>query len=94
MDPWGRDVGNPFDSFFDLDRDGVLDPVEQAFQLDFLERQMKEDDLSAEIDDDLDLDDRDLNDLDLDDLEFMDEDERRDALEEAGYDPDDFEDDF
>ena len=30
-------------------------------------------------------------DLDLDELEDMDEDERRDALEEAGYDPDEFE---
>ena len=94
MDSWDRDVENSFDSFFDRNGDGVLDPIEQGFQLDFLERQMKEDDLSAEIDDDLDLDDRDLNDLDLDDLEFMDEDERRDALEEAGYDPDDLEDDF
>jgi len=33
-------------------------------------------------------------DLELDDLEFMDEDERREALEDAGYDPDDFDDDF
>ena len=28
----------------------------------------------------------------LEDLEFMDEDERRDALEMMGYDPDDFDD--
>lgn len=34
------------------------------------------------------------NGLDLDDLEFMNEDERREALEEAGYDPDGFDDDF
>ena len=32
--------------------------------------------------------------MELDDLEFMDEDERREALEDAGYDPDDFDDDF
>ena len=38
--------------------------------------------------------DEDEEELDLDDLEFMDEDERREALEEAGYDPDDFDDDF
>ena len=90
MDPWGREVQNPFDSFFDFDRDGVLNPIEQGFELDFLERQMKEDELSYETDED----DLELDGLDLDDLEYMDEDERREALEEAGYDPDDFEDDF
>ena len=37
---------------------------------------------------DIDSDD----DLDFDDLEDMDEDERRDALEDAGYDPDDWDD--
>ena len=81
---WDRDVENSFDSLFDMNRDGVLDPVEQGFQLDFLTRQMEEDDKT----------DEDEDELDLDDLEFMDEDERREALEEAGYDPDDFDDDF
>ena len=85
MDSWDRDVENSFDSFFDRNGDGVLDPIEQGFQLDFLERQMKEDDGIIEDENDLD--------LDLDDLEDMDEDERREALEEAGYDPDDFDDD-
>lgn len=75
---------NSFDSLFDMNRDGVLDPVEQGFQLDFLTRQMEEDDKS----------DEDVDELDLDDLEFMDEDERREALEEAGYNSDDFDDDF
>ena len=32
--------------------------------------------------------------LDRDELEFMDTDERREALEDAGFDPDDFDDDF
>lgn len=81
---WDRDVENSFDSLFDMNRDGVLDPVEQGFQLDFLARQMEEDDHS----------DDDEDELDLDELEYMDEDERREALEEAGYDPDDFDDDF
>ena len=81
---WDKDVENSFDSLFDMNRDGVLDPVEQGFQLDFLTRQMEEDNKS----------DEDEEELDLDDLEFMDEDERREALEEAGYDPDDFDDDF
>ena len=81
---WDKDVENSFDSLFDMNRDGVLDPVEQGFQLDFLTRQMEEDN---KFDDD-------EEELDLDDLEFMDEDERREAMEEAGYDPDDFDDDF
>lgn len=80
---WDREVRDSFDSLFDLNRDGMLDPAEQAFQLDFLTREM-EGNASEEYDED----------LDLDDLEFMDEDERREALEEAGYDPDDFDDDF
>ncbi len=75
---WDREVRDSFDSLFDLNRDGMLDPTEQAFQLDFLTREMEGD--SEEHDED----------LDLDDLEFMDEDERREALEDAGYDPDDF----
>lgn len=81
---WDRDVENSFDSLFDMNRDGVLDAVEQGFQLDFLTRQMEEENRSDEEEDE----------LDLDDLEFMDEDDRREALEEAGYDPDDFDDFF
>ena len=77
---WDRNVVNSLDSLFDMNRDGLLDPVEQGFQLDFLARQMGEDDRS---------DDDDLN---LDELDYMAEDERREVLEEAGYDPDDFND--
>ena len=46
--------------------------------LDFITRDMEEQD------------DTDDDELDLDDLEDMDPDERREALEDAGYDPDDF----
>ena len=61
----------------------MLDPAEQAFRLDFLTREMKDETCEEH-----------GKDLDLDDLEFTDEDERREALEDAGYDPDDFDDDF
>ena len=81
---WDRKVENSFDGLFDINRDGVLDPVEQGYQLDFLSHQIEEDDRSIGTGDD----------FDIDDLELMDEDERRDALEEAGYDPDDYDDDF
>ena len=80
---WDREVRDSFDSLFDLNRDGLLDPAEQSFQLEFLTREM-EVEASEENDED----------LDLDDLELMDKDERREALEDAGYDPDDFDDDF
>ena len=73
-----REVKGSFDGLFDLNRDGVLDPAEQAFQLDFIMRDMEEQD------------DTDEEELDPDDLEDMDPDERREALEDAGYDPDDF----
>lgn len=80
---WDRNVENSFDRMFDMNRDGVLDPVEQAFQLDYIASQMEEENRSDDDDE-----------LDLDELEFMDEDERREALEEAGYDLDDYDDDF
>ena len=80
---WDRNVENSFDRMFDMNRDGILDPVEQAFQLDYIASQMEEENRSDDDDE-----------LDLDELEFMDEDERREALEEAGYDLDDYDDDF
>ena len=80
---WDRNLENSFDRMFDMNRDGVLDPVEQAFQLDYIAGQMEEENRSDDDDE-----------LDLDELEFMDEDERREALEEAGYDLDDYDDDF
>ena len=76
-----REVRSSFDRMFDLNRDGALDPAEQAFQMDFITRDMEEQD---DTDDDEELD------LDLDDLEDMDPDERREALEDAGYNPVDF----
>ena len=84
---WDRDVENSFDRMFDMNRDGVLDPAEQAFQLNFITGQMEEEERSED-------DEFDLDEIDLEELEFMDEDDRREALEEAGYDPDDFEADF
>ena len=76
---WDRNVENSFDSLFDMNRDGVLDPVEQAYQLEFLAQQI-EGNGCADKDEE----------FDLDELEYMDAEERREALEEAGYDPDDY----
>ena len=83
---WDREVRNSFDAMFDFNRDGHLDFVEQATQFDFFEESIKED--KCEDEEDI------LDDLDLDELEDMDEEERREAIEDAGYDPDDFDDWF
>lgn len=89
---WDREVRDSFDAMFDFNRDGRLDVCEEAMQFDFIEEGIKSDSHNRYVDDDED--DRELlyPDLDFDELEDMDEDERREALEEAGYDPDDFDD--
>ncbi len=85
-----RDVKNGFDRMFDWNDDGKLDSFEQANQFEFEQRMLEEDsvdDDEDEDDDDLDLD---LAGLDRFDLEMMDEDERHEALEDAGLDPGDY----
>ena len=77
-----RKIENSFDALFDLNRDGVLDPLEQGYQLDVI---------SGEFDNE---GTEDEDEFDIDDLDLMDEDERREALEDAGYDPDDFDGDI
>lgn len=77
-----RKIENSFDALFDLNRDGVLDPLEQGYQLDVI---------SGEFDNE---GTEDEDEFDIDDLDLMDEDERREALEDAGYDSDDFDGDI
>lgn len=89
-----RDVKNSFDRMFDWNDDGKLDSFEQANQFEFEQRMLEEDSVDDDEDDDEDDDDDDL-DLDLAgldrfDLEMMDEDEIREALEDAGLDPGDY----
>ena len=92
MDFFDREVDSSFDAMFDMNRDGVLDPIEQGFQLDFLDK-----DSSFDDDDDDDFDEMDEVEEALDsigytrdDLEYMDEEERAEILEDAGLDPDDW----
>ena len=73
-----------FGGLFDFNNDGKLDTFEQAadfgmfmHMMDESEKQEKADEISAAG-------------LDLGELEFMDDDERREAMEDAGLDPDDF----
>lgn len=84
-----RDVENGSDEMFDWNNDVKLDSFEWNNQLEFGQR-MPEEDLGSEIDDEGDDIELELAGLDRFDLEMMDEDERREALEDAGLDSDDF----
>lgn len=83
-----------FDEMFDYDRDGELDTFESAMQFEFMQELA---DISVESDGDTDADDTDVDTMALDlagvdtfELQFMDEDERREVLEDAGLDPDEY----
>ena len=80
-------------SAFDLNRDGKIDGAEWAFINDTFFENNNGISSGSSIDEDDDvLDEIELAGLDRDELEFMDEDERRQALEDAGLDADDFDD--
>ncbi len=66
-----------FGDLFDINKDGKLDIFEQAADFAAFQHMMKE----SELED---------NGLDANELEFMDDDERREAIEDAGLDPDDY----
>ena len=85
-----RAVKNGFDRMFDWNDDGKLDSFEQANQFEFEQRMLEEDSVDDDEDDDDDDLDLDLAGLDRFDLEMMDEDERHEALEDAGLDPGDY----
>ncbi len=77
------------DDFFDFDHDGEVDPAEFALGMEILSGEESES--SDDFEDDLD---EELESVGLDrfELEMMDEDERRETLEDAGLDPDDYDD--
>lgn len=77
-----------FGDMFDFNHDGELDTFEQAMEYEFLDELSREsEDADDEEDTELELE---LSGLDPHELEFMDSDERREALEDAGLDPDDY----
>lgn len=69
-----------FGGLFDFNHDGKMDVFERAAEFAFLDEITREE-TAIEFE---------LSGLDADELEFMDADERREALEEAGLDPDDY----
>lgn len=82
-----------YDRTFDYDNDGKLDAFEEYAYMDFNDRMMHTG-LYAE--EDIEDEDEELEDelesagLDMIELEMIDEDERAEALFDAGLDPDDF----
>lgn len=69
-----------FGGLFDFNHDGKMDVFERAAEFAFLDEITREES-ETEFE---------LSGLDADELEFMGADERREALEEAGLDPDDY----
>ena len=68
-----------FGSMLDLNHDGNISPLESVMEFTFLNELLKDDsDVQTELE---------LSGLEL---EFMDVDERRKALEDAGLDPDEY----
>lgn len=79
-----------FGNMFDMNRDGKMSGFERAMEFHFMEEMLRDEHIggaSEYEDDDYELE---LAGLDPEELEYMDEDERREVLEEAGLDPDDF----
>ena len=67
-----------FGNLFDLNHDGKMSSLESAMELNFLDEMLRVDDeVKSELE---------LSGLDLDELEFMDADERRKTLQDAGLD--------
>lgn len=83
-----------FGNMFDRNRDGRLDHFERAMEFDFLEELEREERSAYGDDKNEDYDfyetELELAGIDPEELEYMDEDERREVLEEAGLSMDDF----
>ena len=76
-----------FDKMFDFNRDVRLNAFERDAQFQFIDEKRGKSDLFG---DDNETDVFAEAGLDYDDLEFMDPEERREVLEDAGLDPDEF----
>ena len=72
------------DNLFDFDGDGKLDTSEKAAEFATCASIMDAEEAREKVEE------LEMSGLDTSGLEFMDEDERREALEDAGLDPDDY----
>ena len=90
-----RKVRGSFDRMFDYNRDGVLDMGEQAFQMDYIGKEMEEKHSSNYCSGLSVIEMQEISEktgLQFFELEDMDEDEIEQALEEADEDEDDWDD--
>lgn len=71
---------------FDFNNDGKMDAFERAIEFSFLDKILG----GKENDEDYERTEFELFGLDANELEFMDAEERREALEDAGLNPDDY----
>lgn len=79
-----------FGDLFDFNHDGELDTFERAMEFETFGEMMKDDE-EVDVDQDEELEtELELAGLDAEELSWMDEDERREVLEDAGLDPDDY----
>ena len=78
----------PFDKLFDLNRDGEIDVAERALEFAFMEETIFKDE--NEFGEDYEETELELAGIDPEELEYMCDDERREILEDAGLDPDDY----
>lgn len=84
-----------FGNMFDLNRDGKMSAFERATELQFIDSVTKNSAKNDIWDDEDDWNDDELTELELagidpEELEYMDDEERREILEEAGLDPDEY----
>ena len=79
-----------FGGLFDFNHDGELDSFERTMDFMAFNEMMNESDGSSDDEDEDLVDEIESAGLDFDELSSMDEDERREVLEEVGIDPDDY----
>ena len=88
----------PYDDLFDFNHDGKMDGLEVTAELDYMKRLQSasdetKDSLWLEEEDDSfadEMDELEEAGLDIMELEMMEEEERREVIEDAGLDPDDY----
>ena len=78
-------TGGFFGKMFDLNRDGKMNPMERAIDFWVFDELTRKDVADYEEDDELE-----MMGLNYDELSYMDDDEMREVLEDAGLDPDDY----
>ena len=94
----GKYMFEPFDDLFDFNHDGNMDRIETAAELAYMDEigmliNKSEDKFLSNDEEDLfadEMDELEIAGLDIMELAMMDSDERKEAIEDAGLNPDDY----